>query len=390
MNYWFDRVWYYSIPAFSILSSIGLIKLKKKLKNNRFLVKRKNIREIFIFSSVSILIFLSCSTFVLGGMYWACSYKSGTGGYSDSEAQIVGWISEHIPRRSNISIDNFFLSRSRDKKRMLEFMTDCNAFYINDIVEAALKEKDCWDWEFINNSDFNCGIGIMDELDGHYNVLECEDQNNTGSVDFQVKFNSAQNYGSIDFYIRTTDDSKVFYIEFLDKLSSQKPITLEISDAIYYYDGIKFQKIIDIVKNMWYNVSIDFECSNGRYNGLIRYKWNFYVNNIKYGDFNFFHNVSQIYAIKILSSTIYSEWNFYLDAFNFSWDPQFNVENCIFLREIVIDYLGRENIRFLIFDKKSVLNNEDEKINIQDDLILKFFTKKLYEYQGYAIYYAPL
>ena len=302
----------------------------------------------------------------------------------------VVWISEHIPRRSNISIDNFFLSRSTDKKRMLEFMTDCNTYYINDIIEVTLKEKNCWYWYFKNESDPNCWIEIIEELDGHYDVLKCEDQNNTGSVDFQVKFNSAQNYGSIDFYIRTTDDSKVFYIEFLDKLSSQKPITLEISYAIYYYYGIKFQKIIDIVKNMWYNVCIDFECSNGRYNGLIRYKWNFYVNGIKYGDYNFWNNISQIGCMRFFSSSNCSGCIYYFNAFKFSWDSDFNVENCIFLGPLIINYLIKDNIRYLILSEETLSNNQAEKTNIQNDLISKFFNKKLYEYQGFAVYYAPI
>ncbi len=391
MTYWFDRIWFYSIPAFSIMASIGLIKLTKKLKNSRLLIKRKKLRHIFDFSSVSIFIVLSFSSFILGGMYWACSYKSGFGGYSDSEAQVVGWISEHIPRRSNISIDCSFLSRSSDKKRMLEYMTDCNAYYINKIIETALQEKDCWDWEFINESDFNCKIGIIDELDGHCNVLKCEDQNKTGSIKFQFKFDSAQKYGTINFYIRTMDVSNFFCIEYLDYSSLKNPIILNISSAIYSYNGNKYQKIIDIQNNTWYHIRIDFECSIGGYNGLNQYKWNFFIDDIKYGDFIFWNNVSQIDGMRFLSSTICSGWDFYFDAFNFSWEPDFNVENCIFLGPTVINYLERENIRYLILSEEETLfNSEAGKINIQDDLISKFFNTKLYEYQGFSVYYAPI
>lgn len=103
-------------------------------------------------------------------MYWACTYKSGYAGYSDSEVQIVGWISEHVPSRSNISIDYSFLSRSSDKKRMLEHITGCHAYYINEIIEIALKDK--------NYSD----VGLNKE---NFSILRTELINYLKSINIQ-------------------------------------------------------------------------------------------------------------------------------------------------------------------------------------------------------------
>ncbi len=142
---------------------------------------------------------------------------------------------------------------------------------------------------------------------------------------------------------------------------------------------------------MWYNVSIDFECSNGRYNGLIRYKWNFYLNGINYGAFDFLNNITQIDCIKFISSKNFNKWSFYFDAFNFSWDTDFNIINCIFLDQLVINYLERENIRYLILSEETLSeNNSDKEYNILNDLISNFFIQKLYQYQGFAIYFAPI
>jgi hypothetical protein len=99
-NYWFNRIWFYSIIPMSLISSIGLIeyfqnlKGKKKYSNNR-------IQFIKCFFFVIIILF-SYSGLVQFSTYVADrNYKM-----TKDEIKTIGWISENIPYNSNILIQD--------------------------------------------------------------------------------------------------------------------------------------------------------------------------------------------------------------------------------------------------------------------------------------------
>ena len=383
MIYWFSRVWYYSIPAFSLISSIGLIFLMKKRKKIH-LIKKRILRKIFDLSSISILISLSFSSFILGGMYWACTYKSGYLGYSDSEAQMIGWISENIPHGSNISIDNSHLSKG------LQIMAGCNTYYINEQIEAALEKAGVIDWGISYGIDHNCSINMIEELGGHENVLKIEDQNNNGSAHIYIKFNSAQNFGSIEFFIRTTNKSKTFWIDL--RFDSLIVISFNVKkDKFTYYDGYKYQDICNIENDNWYKIRLDFECSNSRYKNLTQNTFHCYVNDIKYSYLKFWNNHSNINRMTFQSQISSSGWIIYFDSFNYSWDSNFNLENGIFKGPIIYNFLKNKEIRYLVIsDDDTWYKKKAEKyINIQKDLISSFYSELLFQYKGLTIYHDP-
>lgn len=102
---WFTRIWYDSIPAFSILAAIGLIDLGNKVKNLKTTSKiKKNSHYIRKNAVVSILIFLSLSNLIFNGMYRANTTRK----LYDDQAQVIGWISDNILQSSRIVLYNSY------------------------------------------------------------------------------------------------------------------------------------------------------------------------------------------------------------------------------------------------------------------------------------------
>ena len=104
-NYWFYRIWYDAIPAFSILAAIGLINLGKKVKKIKLTLKRR-IKPFFISKNIfaSILIFMSLSNLIIAGMFRGNTSRS----LYDEQAQVIGWISDNIPQSSKILLCNSY------------------------------------------------------------------------------------------------------------------------------------------------------------------------------------------------------------------------------------------------------------------------------------------
>lgn len=113
LAHWFTRTWYYSMIPLSILMSIGLIKLIKQVKSRNFikLNKYQNFKSIGSLTLISLLIFLSFSNPITQVMYWDNYYF-----VPDEDAQMIGWITENVPRGSSILIGHRLL----DFKHRLE------------------------------------------------------------------------------------------------------------------------------------------------------------------------------------------------------------------------------------------------------------------------------
>ncbi len=376
MMYWYTRNWYYLIIPLSIFSSVGIIKLIKNFKS-KGLVKNLNKTKKLIpyLTFTSVLIFLSFSNTLIAGLE---IYNRGLYDrdfeIKDEEAQMFGWVTENIPRNSKILIDRYQMYHLLDMGPFpiyfieLEIKEACDNFYYG-----------CqYGWEITYEYDSNCSVEFIEELDGHESILNFNDQNNNGSASVDIKFNSAQEYGSIELFIRTTNKSKLFEIDFSSS-ENTTGISFSInSNAFCYYNGSSFNKILDIENDTWYPLKFDFECTDGNYTGLNQYHWKTTINGTEYGEFKYLNNLSQVENMKLASGLNEYGWNTSLDAFNFSWEPFFNVENCIFNLPLVIDHLKTNNIQYFILD----LNNSE----LYRDLISTFYKKKLYEYGDLAIF----
>jgi len=128
--FWFSRIWFFSILSLALLASIGLIELIDYIKEKESYRNKSNQTKVIIkFSVISILIILSYSNIVISSGEW--SYRDRK--VRDSEANVIGWVSENLPDGSNIVVDNRY-----PLYRGIDVMTKCNPFYINFIFEEDM------------------------------------------------------------------------------------------------------------------------------------------------------------------------------------------------------------------------------------------------------------
>jgi hypothetical protein len=196
MIYWFTRTWYYVIPSFALLLTLGLIHLSKKLKSFNFFKRNvysgKLIKNIFI----CLVIFFSFTNLIIAGLYWQNLWYR----VSDDQAQIIGWVNNNIDDRSNILMDDYF-------DQHLIRTKDYNTYLLSDTVSRAIRwyliNPDLW-WYISYNYDSNCNLSLVDEFKSHYDILKLVDENNKGHVEVQFNFNSPQKFGTIEYYIYST------------------------------------------------------------------------------------------------------------------------------------------------------------------------------------------
>jgi hypothetical protein len=145
---------------------------------------------------------------------------------------------------------------------------------------------------------------------------------------------------------------------------------------------------VDVENDKWYQIRIDFECTNNLYSGLDKNQWKITINETEYGNYDFWNEVSFINYMEIFTSQSDSGWNIYLTGLNFSWDSDFKFELYLFNYLKVIDYLKTENIPYLILSKEPTSFNleAEEYIDIYGELIPFFYKNKLYEYKSLTIY----
>ena len=192
--------------------------------------------------------------------------------------------------------------------------------------------------------------------------------------------------------------SKTFFFYF--QAYSTILINFQIKDnAFYYYDG-NYKIVCEIQNDIWYQIKIEFECLNTNYKGLNQFKWNLYVNNNKYSNLSFLTEGNELTSFYLMTNTKFSEYSVFIDDFSFSWAPNYTMEMFIpspnydmemFIQsEIVIAYLRKKNIRYIIFtEEETYYKSRLPPFFINNELIPKFFTQKLYEYGDNKIYFAP-
>ena len=268
---------------------------------------------------------------------------------------------------------------------LLYNITRNNPYKINEVVETAIDSLNSYDISY--NADASCSISYLEMFGGYGNVIDLFDNKTDGQVSINIDLLKDKWRGSIQFLIKTTNTSKPFWLKssFLTLTGFSLCLT---NDSFFSFNGSSYTKIIDIEEDKWYNMNIDFECSYSNYSGLGKNQWKTTINGTVYGNYDFWYPIPFINYIDLFTSNLDSEWNVYITGLNFSWDSDFKFERYIFGYLEVIDYLERKKVHYFISSKEPTTfrTEAEEFIDIDNDLILKFYKNKLYEYQDLALY----
>ena len=379
-TYWFSRTWYYSIIPISILASIGLIKLTKFLSWKILIRERKkNINLSLKLISLSFIVVFIFSNSILAGIEIKNIIHNPL---NEEEIHVIGWIAENLPHNSNMLVDG------ENINNFLKATTTNTAYLINEEVKSG-KISDYW-YNITSKMDDKCSIDYIEKLGNYDNVIEIFDNNSVGSASIDIAIASKIRNGWFEFFIKTTNTSKGFWLN-SSSFRIVNGFSLSIaSDSFYYFNGSSYVKIADIENDKWYQIKIDFECSNNNYSGLDINQWKISINGTEYGNYDFWNDIFFVNYIELFTSQLDSDWNVCITGLHFSWDSDFKFEYYLFKYLKVIDYLRTNNIPYLILSKEPTFYNvEAEKyIDIYGELIPFFYKYKLFEYKSLAIYYS--
>jgi hypothetical protein len=214
---------------------------------------------------------------------------------------------------------------------------------------------------------------IAPSFDEHKKVLEIDDSDAGGATVCQQNFASGQASGTIEVYIKVTDNTNGIQIfSLLDSISTTGMdirIGTVTDGYLEYYDGA-WNDITALSNNTWYHIKIEFECGAGAYRGLAADTFYIWVDNTRYGAYNFRNAVAEIDRWYI-STTAADTGTLYIDAVSYSWtsgnaeadnrtleyhihsydDITSNIEKCIVKDK---EYEGSK--AFLIDDTQLTLN----------------------------------
>ncbi|MFW9972880.1 MAG: hypothetical protein ACFFDF_22025, partial [Candidatus Odinarchaeota archaeon] len=144
MDYWFNRLWFYSIPSLCIFASTGLFEIFKKVKHYKILNKFKISPILFKNLIALILIVFSFS----GIIYTGVLNSDAKFRYTDTQVETLNWISENIPIYSGVVVgDNFFMGVGTDS------ITFVRQYFFYDIFEEEFNQTKCIEQiEYLKNN----------------------------------------------------------------------------------------------------------------------------------------------------------------------------------------------------------------------------------------------
>ncbi len=173
------------------------------------------------------------------------------------------------------------------------------------------------DIDFIDsyNKPSSTTIQVIEEKDGHNEVLELYDNNYIAGVGYIYAVNEfdAQTNGTVEFWYRTTNYHKMGKIEFLSGSTSKFSVGV-LHEYFYYVSGYNWVGTPE--NNKWLHFKIKFDCNTG--------KFNWYVDDSLIAE-NISFSSSSIDKIRLGTLSNDGGYYNYYDAFGFSWDPFYEI-----------------------------------------------------------------
>lgn len=157
----------------------------------------------------------------------------------------------------------------------------------------------------------NTSVSIEKEVNGHFNVLNLTDNNNTDKI-YLVNDFEDQIEGSIELYMYTDDFTKRGDILIQESASSKVFLYWDSSSNLKWYNGSD-SFIVGSLLTDWNHIVIDFNCINNDFD--------VYLNNIlSYENAQFIGDATTLNRLYFRTQNSYDDYSIYYDAIGYSWD----------------------------------------------------------------------
>ncbi len=151
MRLWYSRNWYFIVPVLCIFAAIGIIRIMEVFNDKVFKFRtHHNIKILFKSFLISSIITFGYTSAITSAIYWGRDEGSAT--LSDSQAQILGWISNNLSNRTTVLTEKDFLIING-----LEDLTYCQFYHTKQIIWA--------------NRDYNFNLEWIKRMNVTYAIL---------------------------------------------------------------------------------------------------------------------------------------------------------------------------------------------------------------------------
>lgn len=177
--------------------------------------------------------------------------------------------------------------------------------------------------EFLNES-----VGeyiIIENLDGHDKIMMSHD-NGTNPSAYSDEF-TPQITGVVEFWWMVEDATDTSFFYLYNELGRGVQIVIT-SESFFYRNATATAPTgVTALDDTWYHISLDFDCTTDTYD--------FYINGILAGnDLHFREDGDGIIKLRFLCNDDIDQW---FDAFGYSWNSFYNINDNIIPYQIIND-----------------------------------------------------
>jgi len=168
----------------------------------------------------------------------------------------------------------------------------------------------------------NTTVTIIPSFDEQKKILEFYDNDGTNFAGITNNFASARDNGTIEFYIETTNAT--LNTQFIIYSSINIGIRCRIHEGYFKYRDVSdvWQNIAVAAANTRYHIKLEFDCDGG-YKGLTADHFYIWINNVRYGEYEFNIVQADLDNIKFRTAGVDSNYYFYIDAVGYSWENDY-------------------------------------------------------------------
>ncbi len=171
-------------------------------------------------------------------------------------------------------------------------------------------------------------VTLLDDLDGHKKVLDFYDDVSYGYATISRAIDPTVSYGTVESWMRTDTHTYKFYEVLYDGVVEVIYMGLFNSQWQYKDQGIWtiIPNVAAPASNTWYHVRVDFELTDGEYEGLSQYKQIITIDGVSSGVLDICNDQSSVDELFYRTDTNQLGYHCYLDAVGiYPWDPEYNV-----------------------------------------------------------------
>jgi len=130
MLFWYSRNWFFIVPVLCIFCAIGILELMKLVHDKIFIFNSHKYMKIFLKSFlISNIIIFGYTSVITSAIYWGRDEGDAT--VRDCQAQVIGWISNNLPKGHTILIE-----KDHNIINGIESMTFIDYYHTREIIWA--------------------------------------------------------------------------------------------------------------------------------------------------------------------------------------------------------------------------------------------------------------